>query len=231
MVAENITKIRQRIAVACTRAGRTSDEVALIAVSKTFNSRLIREALSAGVRDIGENYIQELRTKREELSNEKICWHFVGHLQSNKVKYIAPWIHCIHAVDTLSLGKEIAKHAGHAGRTLTILVEVNTSGEPSKFGILPGATVSLLKQLSLLQNVHLDGLMTIGPFLPDPESSRPSFRMLNELKKEVEKEGIPIAHLSMGMTNDFEIAIEEGATMIRIGTAIFGSRAKRTNVQ
>jgi pyridoxal phosphate enzyme (YggS family) len=231
MVAENVKKIRQQIAATCLRAGRMSEEVLLIAVSKTFSSHLVREALAAGIHDIGENYIQELRQKHDELDQEDVRWHFIGHLQSNKVKYIAPWIHCIQAVDSMGLGKEIDKYAANAGRTITILVEVNTSREQSKFGVLPEETVTVVKQLSRLQHVHVDGLMTIGPFLPDPESSRPSFRVLRELKSEVEKEGIPMHHLSMGMTNDFEVAIEEGATMVRIGTAIFGKRAKRTKVQ
>ena len=207
------------------------EEVLLIAVSKTFGSSLVREALAAGVRDIGENYIQELRRKRDELAQEDVRWHFVGHLQSNKIKYIAPWIHSIQAVDSVGLGREIARHAATAGRRIALLVEVNTSGEPSKFGVTPEHTVDVVKELSRLQNVDVDGLMTIGPFLPDPESSRPSFRMLNSLKSEAEKEGIPLRHLSMGMTNDFEVAIEEGATMIRIGTAIFGKREKRTHYQ
>ena len=231
MVAENVKKIRQRIAAASLRAGRMPEEVLLIAVSKTFGSSLVREALAAGVRDIGENYIQELRRKRDELAQEDVRWHFVGHLQSNKIKYIAPWIHSIQAVDSVGLGREIARHAATAGRRIALLVEVNTSGEPSKFGVTPEHTVDVVKELSRLQNVDVDGLMTIGPFLPDPESSRPSFRMLNSLKSEAEKEGIPLRHLSMGMTNDFEVAIEEGATMIRIGTAIFGKREKRTHYQ
>jgi len=228
MVAKNIEIIRQRVGTACARARRSPEEITLIAVTKTFDSLSIREALKAGVADIGENYIQELRRKREELSVEKVRWHFIGHLQSNKVKYITPWIHCIHAVDSLSLGKEIAHQAGRISRTLTIFVEVNTSDESSKFGVLPEKAINIVQQLLLLKNVNVAGLMTIGPFLPDPESSRPSFRILREIKAEIERGGISLQHLSMGMTNDFEVAIEEGSTMIRIGTAIFGKRSKRT---
>ncbi len=230
MVAKNIEIIRQRVGAACARARRSPEEITLIAVAKTFHSPSIRQALEAGVTDIGENYVQELRRKRDEFSDENIRWHFIGHLQSNKVKYIAPWIHCIHAVDSLSLGKEIAHQAGRIGRTLTIFVEVNTSDESSKFGVLPEKARNVVQQLSLLKNVDVAGLMTIGPFLPDPDSSRPSFRLLREIKTEVEREGMLLQHLSMGMTNDFEVAIEEGSTMIRIGTAIFGKRTKPISV-
>ena len=227
MVDENVQRIRQRIVSACARSNRPPEEVTLVAVTKTFSSRSIRDALASGVRDIGENYIQELTGKYAELSREDIRWHFIGHLQSNKVKHIVPWIHCIHSVDSVALGKEIAKHAETSGRTLSVLIEVNTSGESTKFGVSPDSAHSLAQQLNELKNISVDGLMTIGPFLPDPEASRPSFRRLANLKSDIAKAGIPMRHLSMGMTNDFEVAIEEGATMVRIGTAIFGKRAKK----
>ncbi len=227
MVAENIENILKRIAAAGLRAHRNPDEITLIAVAKTFSSQDVKKVLSAGIVDIGENYIQELRQKHEELLVENVRWHFIGHLQSNKVKYIAPWIHCIHSVDTVEVGKEISRQALKCGRTLDVLIEVNTSGEASKFGAVPEKTALLVKQLAVLPNMRVRGLMTIGPFLPDPESSRPSFRMLKTLRQEIEREGMSLPHLSMGMTNDFEIAIEEGATMVRIGTAIFGNRSKQ----
>lgn len=229
MVAENVSNIRERMAAACLRAGRKPEEVALIAVSKTFPAHLVEEAVAAGVCDIGENYVQELRQKHDALAGREIRWHFIGHLQSNKVRQIAPWIHSIDAVDSVTLGSEISRQAERTGRHLSILVEVNTSAEASKFGISPEKAVETVKELARLQHLSVGGLMTIGPLTPDPEGARPSFRMLRELKSDVEREGLPMAHLSMGMTGDFEVAIEEGATMIRIGTAIFGSRVRRAD--
>lgn len=226
MIAENVRNIRQRIASACQRVGRSPEEITLIAVTKTFSTEHIREAVSAGLYDIGENYVQELRRKREHLRDEPIRWHLVGHLQSNKIKYIADWIHLIHALDSLHLGQELSTWGARTGRTINVLVEVNTTGEASKFGVSVDATPDLLRQLLQLPNLNVQGLMTIGPFLPDPEESRPAFRSMRELRDSFQSKGSHIPHLSMGMTNDFEVAIEEGATMVRIGTAIFGTRKK-----
>ena len=226
MIAENIQYIKERIKRASARSGRNPAEITLVAVAKTFSSDAVREAVGAGIPDIGENYVQELLAKRSELENEPIHWHFIGHLQTNKVKAVAGWIHAIHAVDSLRLGEEIAKRAKEFDRTIDILVEVNTSGEASKFGVQPDDAEKLVAALALLEHVHVRGLMTIGPLLPDPESARPAFRMLRQLKDSIARKGILLDHLSMGMTNDFEIAIEEGATMIRVGTAIFGKRIK-----
>ena len=230
MIAENVKNIRRRIEEACARSGRSAKDVTLVAVAKTFSGSLIREAVAAGVSDIGENFVQELVRKREELAENSIRWHFVGHLQTNKTKYIAAWIHLIQSVDSGYLGKEIAKHAVRAGRKADVLVEVNTSGERSKFGVKPEGTESLVGELSGLDSLRVVGLMTIGPLpareVPDPESSRPAFRTLRELRDAIRQRGAALPHLSMGMTNDFEVAIEEGATIVRIGTAIFGKRAK-----
>ncbi len=226
MIAENIQYIKERIKRASARSGRNPAEITLVAVAKTFSSDAVREAVGAGIPDIGENYVQELLAKRSELENEPIHWHFIGHLQTNKVKAVAGWIHAIHAVDSLRLGEEIAKRAKEVNRSIDILVEVNTSGEASKFGVQPDDAEKLVAALALLEHVHVRGLMTIGPLLPDPESARPAFRMLRQLKDSIARKGILLDHLSMGMTNDFEIAIEEGATMIRVGTAIFGKRIK-----
>lgn len=201
----------------------------MLAVSKMFSGAMIREAVRAGVGDIGENYVQELLKKREELAGEHIRWHFVGHLQSNKVKHIADWIHLIHAVDKVDVAREIDKRGERARRVLDVLVEVNTTGESSKFGLEPERTVQFVKSLAAYGNIRIVGLMTIGPFLPDPEGSRPMFRQLRLLKEEIsgfDQSNVSMKHLSMGMTGDFEVAIEEGATIIRIGTAIFGSRKK-----
>lgn len=225
MIAENVENIRLRVASACARVGRKPDEITLIAVTKTFSCNLIKEALAAGVVDFGENYVQEIRQKRRELMNDPILWHFIGHLQSNKVREIASWVHCIHSVDSIRVGKEISHQALKAGRVLDIMVEVNTSLESTKFGVRPESAVNLTKELISLPNVNVVGMMTIGPFLPDPECSRTSFQMLRQVKTMAGHEGIALRHLSMGMTNDFEVAIEEGATIIRIGTAIFGDRS------
>ncbi len=231
MIHANVETIRRRVAGACARAGRTPDDVTLVAVSKTFPASAVRDAVSAGVTDVGENYVQELLAKREQLAGEQIRWHFLGHLQSNKVRYIAPWITLIHAVDSLSVAREIHRRAAQAGRAIEFLVEVNTTGEETKFGIPPNTAVSFLRSLEALTHIRVAGLMTIGPFLPDPEGSRPMFHVLHCLREELRALGLanaPMQHLSMGMTGDFEVAIEEGATLIRIGTAIFGSRVKRS---
>jgi pyridoxal phosphate enzyme (YggS family) len=231
MIHANVDTIRQRMADACQRVGRAPGEVTLVAVSKTFSAEAIREAVRAGVTDLGENYVQELLAKREQLASEHIRWHFVGRLQSNKVRHLAPWICLIHAVDNAGAAQEIDRRAARAGRVIDFLVEVNTTGEETKFGISPDATVSFVRSLTDLMHVRVAGLMTIGPFLPDPEGSRPMFRTLRRLRDQVRDLGqanVTMEHLSMGMTGDFEVAIEEGATLIRIGTAIFGSRVKHS---
>ncbi len=227
MVAENVKNIRERIAAACVRVGRQPEGITLIAVAKTFPSDKIRDAVRAGVADIGENYVQELQQKQRELDGEQIRWHFIGHLQSNKVKNVVGAVQCIHSVDSLSLGREISKHAARRGSAIDILVEVNTSREASKFGVSPEEAPDIVRKLIRLTNINITGFMTIGPLLPDPEQSRPAFRILRELKESLDRDGIRLPHLSMGMTNDFEIAIEEGSTMVRIGTALFGRRKKQ----
>ena len=229
MIAENVEQIRKRIRRACKRSKRDPQSVRLIAVSKTFEAEKIREAVEAGVNDIGENFVQELRDKRAVLNNPDIRWHFVGHLQSNKVKYIADFIYLIHSIDHRSVAEEVDKRGARIERTVEILIEVNTTGEKTKFGVLPEETVEFAKSLAHCKNLKLKGLMTIGPFLPDPEASRPAFQTLRSLRDDTRRVGIENAEmteLSMGMTNDFEVAIEEGATMIRLGTAIFGPRKK-----
>jgi PLP dependent protein len=224
MVAENVKNLQDRIASQCKLVGRNPAEITMIAVTKTYSIDHIQEAVHAGLYHIGENYVQEMQEKHNSLHDDKIKWHFIGHLQTNKVKYIIDWVYFIHSVDSLSLAQEISKRAERIGQNINTLVEVNTSGEESKYGIFPDQTEELVKSIVKLPHINLDGLMTIGPFLPDPESSRPAFRMLKEIKQNIEQKGIPLRHLSMGMSNDFEVAIEEGATMLRIGTAIFGQR-------
>ncbi len=229
MIGSNIQQIRNRIAGRCQATGRNPEEIILLAVSKTFSADNVAEAVHHGVRDIGENYVQELLRKRSSLAEDEIRWHFIGHLQSNKVKQIIDWIYLIHAVDTVGLATEVNHRAHSAHRRVDILLEVNTTGERSKFGLQPEGTVAFVKQLEALENIRICGLMTIGPFLPDPEGSRPMFRQLRLLKDEISdlhQHNVSMKHLSMGMTGDFEVAIDEGATILRIGTAIFGSRKK-----
>lgn len=230
MIAENIKNIRENVAKTCFRIGRDPQSVELVAVSKTFGTNTIAEALSAGQIDFGENYVQELVAKRNALEEKPIRWHLIGHLQSNKVKYIVEWIYLIHSVDSESIAQEIQKRAANCHRTVDVLVEVNTSEEATKFGVKPATAIDLLKRISDLPNVRLKGLMTIGPFTEDKEQSRQAFKTLKEIFDRANAGNIlrePMTVLSMGMTHDYEIAIEEGATMIRIGTAIFGSRTKQ----
>jgi pyridoxal phosphate enzyme (YggS family) len=229
MIHENIERLLERIGACCSRIGRDPKEITVVAVAKTFRAENIREAVRAGVEDIGENYIQELVGKRELRVGEPVRWHFVGHLQRNKVKYIAPWIHMVHAVDSVALGREIDKRATAAGRAIDILLEVNTTGEDSKFGVSPESFGELIEGMDGLQHIRIAGLMTIGPLLPDPEGSRPMFRRLRHLKEEAARRpqhNVEMHHLSMGMTGDLEVALEEGATILRVGTAVFGSRTQ-----
>ncbi|MDH4069113.1 MAG: YggS family pyridoxal phosphate-dependent enzyme [Ignavibacteria bacterium] len=230
MIADSVGKIRERIDLACRRAGRDPSEVRLLAVSKTFPAESVREVVSSGICDIGENYVQELRVKREQLADDRIRWHFIGHLQTNKVKYVADWVHLIHAVDSARLAAEIDKHAARAGRKIDLLVEVNSTGEESKYGVPPGETEALVKELARFDNIRVCGLMTMSLFDPDPEVSRPVYRGLRQIRDNLaglRQENLKLKHLSMGMTGDFEVAIEEGATIVRIGTALFGKRQRR----
>jgi len=229
MISANIDRVRAGIAAACRRSNRRQEDVTIIAVTKTFPAERIRDAVRAGLPDIGENYVQELLPKHEALSGEAIRWHFIGHLQSNKVKSVAEWVYLVHALESRSLAKELDARAAHAGRVIEALVEVNTTGESSKFGLPPDRVAEFVRSLEEFSHIRIAGLMTIGPFLPDPEGSRPMFRMLRTLRDSLAQRPQPnleLRHLSMGMTGDFEIAIEEGATLIRIGTAIFGSRVR-----
>lgn len=227
MIAENVKIVRERIASACQRAGRKPEEITLIAVTKTFGTEHALEAIDAGATDLGENYVRELQEKHNKLADRQVRWHFIGHLQSNKIKYVADWIHLIHSVDSMNLAKQLSQWGERRGRALDVLVEVNTTGEKRKFGFSVGEARKAIDELGNLRGLKVIGLMTMGPFLPDPEASRPAFRTLSALRDSISTDGHPMPHLSMGMTNDFEVAIEEGATMLRIGTAIFGSRSTR----
>ncbi|MBI4417748.1 MAG: YggS family pyridoxal phosphate-dependent enzyme [Ignavibacteriales bacterium] len=229
MIAQNIEQLKRRVAEACARVGRDAEDVRIVAVSKTFGVELIKKAFEAGLVDFGENYVQELREKMERLSGKPVRWHFIGHLQTNKVKYIINSVRLIHTLDSVRLAEELQKRATGP---VDVLVEVHTTDEATKTGVDPRDVVPLVREVVRLQNVRICGLMTMGPFSDTPEDSRPSFRMLRELRAKVESENIPnvrMQHLSMGMTHDFEVAVEEGATILRIGTAIFGGRKAREN--
>ena len=231
MIAENVDNLRRRIADSCRQAGRDPGEITLVAVAKTFPPQAVREAVAAGVTDIGENYAREFLAKRKALEGPDagaIRWHFVGHLQSNKVRNIVPAADLIQAVDSLSLGEEIARRARTAGKPARVLVEVNTSGEESKFGATPAGAIDLALALGRLEGVVVEGLMTIGPLAGDAALTRNAFRTLRECAEKLRRRGIDARILSMGMTGDFDIAIAEGSTMLRIGTAIFGTREQRT---
>ncbi len=223
-IAKNLSEVKTRIADAATRAGRDPGEVILVAVSKVHPASVIREAYAAGQRHFGENYAQELRDKAAELSDlDGLRWHFIGHLQRNKVKYVAPNAAVMETVDSLRLIDELAKQAARHGRTIGCLVQVNVGGEEQKSGCDPDETADLLEAVERADGLTLDGLMTIPPWDLEAEETRKYFRALRELR---DKLGGParLPHLSMGMSHDFEEAIEEGATFVRVGTAIFGQR-------
>ncbi len=224
MVAENLIKIRSRIELACQKSDRNFNEVTITAVTKTFSSELANEAVEAGIFDIGENYVQEFVHKKKALNDDRIRWHFIGHLQTNKVKFVCGQADLIQSVDSLRLAKAISDFCLNTGFKQNILMEVNTSGETTKFGIKPGDAQVVAEEIMRLPGLNLIGLMTIGRFSEDAEESRYEFRMLKEIKNDLERKGIPLRHLSMGMSNDFDVAIEESATIIRLGTAIFGNR-------
>ncbi len=224
MIAQRYVEIRERVERACARVGRDPHDVTIIGVTKTKPAATVREAAEAGIGDVGENYAQELAAKHEELG-DIVRWHYIGSLQRNKVKLVAPYVAMIHAVDSERLGAEIDRHAEQLGRRIPVLLQVNTSGEESKHGVAPEEATELARALTALPGLELRGLMTLAAFLDDPEQVRPMFRLLRLTRDRIETElGISLPELSMGMTNDFEVAVEEGATMVRVGTAIFGAR-------
>ena len=228
-ISSNIRLIRQRMGVACARCGRDPQSVRLMAVSKTVEPERIRQALDAGVTLLGENYVQEAREKIPAIGHVAE-WHMIGHLQTNKVKYVVNLFDWIHSVDRLELARELDKRAGQNNRRLNVLIEVNVSGEESKSGIETTQALELVRQVSLLRNINLRGLMTMPPYSDNPENSRPYFQALRKLRDDISAAdipSIPMDELSMGMTDDFEVAIEEGATIIRVGRAIFGNRMNR----
>lgn len=226
-IADQIETIRKRMAQAAARAGRNPETIRLMAVSKTVEPERIRQAIDAGIALLGENYVQEAREKIPAIGHGA-QWHMIGHLQTNKAKYVVNLFDWIHSVDRLELACELDRRAGQNNRKLNILMEVNVSGEPSKSGAEPPSVLELVRQISVLPNLSIRGLMTMPPYSNDPETSRPYFVALRKLRDAIAAAAIPrvsMDELSMGMTDDFEVAIEEGATIIRVGRAIFGERS------
>ena len=226
MIAENYRDVDSKICSACRRSGRSRDEVKLIAVSKTKPVEMIREAMEAGADTFGENKVQELCDKYDRLPRT-VHWHLIGHLQRNKVKYVVGKAELIHSVDSLRLAEEIEKEAAKKNMEADVLVEVNVAAEESKFGVSVEETEKLVREIAALPHVHVQGLMTIAPYVEDPEENRPIFRTLKKLAVDIKMKNIDNVRmdmLSMGMTNDYQVAVEEGATMVRVGTGIFGER-------
>ncbi len=226
MIQENLQVVQKNISAACARSGRSETAVKLIAVSKTKPVAMLREAYDAGCRDFGENKVQELVEKFEQMPKD-IRWHMIGHLQRNKVKYIVDKVWLIHSVDSLRLAEEISKEAVRKNVKVSILVEVNVAGEESKFGVTTQDAVSLVEEIAKLPNIVIKGLMTIAPYVENSEENRLYFAKLMQIYVDIIHKNIDnvfMEELSMGMTGDYEVAIEEGATYIRVGTGIFGER-------
>lgn len=217
------------MAEAALKSGRDLSAVRLMAVTKTVDERRIAEAVAAGVDVIGENYVQEAQRKIDALG-KRIEWHMIGHLQTNKAKYAVKLFDVIHSVDSMALAQELDKRACAAGRVIGVLIEVNVGGEETKTGLPPEKAVPLVREAAALKNIEIRGLMTIPPWFDDPEEARPYFRALRELRDRIEAEHIPgvgMQELSMGMSTDYGVAIEEGATIVRVGRGIFGERPPR----
>lgn len=225
-ISKNIEDVERRISEACQRSGRSRDEVTLIAVSKTKPVEMLEECLDEGITIFGENKVQELCEKYEQLP-KNTEWHMIGHLQRNKVKYITDKITLIHSVDSLRLAQTISDDAVKKNLSVPILIEVNVANEETKFGIKPEAAEDLVREISRLPGIQIKGLMTIAPYTEKSEENRPIFRTLKQLSVDIGAKNIDnvsMSVLSMGMTGDYEVAIEEGATMVRVGTGIFGTR-------
>lgn len=226
LVKENLKIVEEKIAASCRIAGRARDEVTLVAVSKTKPVSMIEEAMDAGIIEFGENKVQELTSKYEVLP-KNLNWHLIGHLQTNKVKYIVDKTVLIHSVDSLKLATQIDKESAKKNIVSNILIEVNIAKEDTKFGVYAEDIYPLIMEISKLKHVQIKGLMTIAPFVEEPEKNRVHFRNLRQLNIDIKSKNIDNVHmdiLSMGMTGDYEVAIEEGATIVRVGTGIFGER-------
>ena len=227
MIAENLAEVRERIFQAIQKSGRNPDSVQLVSVSKQVDIAQIEEARIAGAVIFGENKIQDAVPKIDQMGSEGISWHFIGHLQKNKVKFLDERFDLIHSVDSLELAEKIANQCQSENRVQSVLLQINVSGETAKFGMEPGELENQMLAFSRLKGIRVEGLMTIPPYHPDSENSRRHFSRLRELRDQCEKQTrLSLHELSMGMTNDFEVAVEEGSTLVRVGTAIFGSRQR-----
>lgn len=224
-IAENIENVQNRIKRVAEKVGRDAKDIKLVTVTKTVDVNRIREAINAGARILGENRVQEALPKLKEIG-KIVSWHFIGHLQTNKAKDVVGNFELIHAVDSLRLSEEINRQSKKRDIVQEILIEVKLSEEESKYGMTENGLLPLIERASEFENIKILGLMTIPPFFDDAEKTRPYFKRLREIRDEAEKRGFKLTELSMGMTHDFEVAIEEGATMVRIGTAIFGERKR-----
>lgn len=225
-IRDHLNEVRENIQKACEKAGRSPQEVTLIAVSKTKPLFMLEEAYEAGARDFGENKVQEILEKHPKMP-EDARFHMIGHLQRNKVKQVLPHAVLIHSVDSYRLAEQISQEAGKLGITAKILLEVNVAKEESKFGMMPEDVEEMAGQIAALPHLQIEGLMTIAPFVDDPEKNRPVFRKLYQLSVDIKKKNIDnvcMDVLSMGMTGDYQVAVEEGATLVRVGTGIFGER-------
>ncbi len=226
-IRDNLKSINERIEAAALKSGRDKGDIRLVAVTKTINVANIKDAVDIGITSIGENRVQELMEKYTVLKDYVQEWHMIGHLQRNKVKYIVDKVSLIHSVDTMALAKEINKRAQRINKSVDVLIQINVSGEASKFGVAPKGVHDLVQRIGVLDNVCIRGLMTIAPFTDNAERVRPIFAKSKEIFEDLKAqkyEGVEMEYLSMGMTGDFEVAIEEGANIIRVGTGIFGLR-------
>lgn len=223
---KRLEALKNRIDKAAIKSNHNPESIRLVAVTKTIPANRVKEAIEAGVTTLGENYVQEAQNKFNVLGIYPVSWHFIGHLQSNKAKYAVRLFDLIHSVDTLKLARELNKYAKKINKIQEILIQINISKEPSKSGSDIEDAANLIKDIILFDNLSLKGLMTMPPFFNDPEKARPYFTVLRNFRDQVQKDfpGVVLNELSMGMTGDFEVAIEEGATLVRIGTAIFGER-------
>jgi pyridoxal phosphate enzyme (YggS family) len=229
-IADRLAEVRDRIAAAASRAGRSPDDITLVGAAKGVAVERVREAVEAGLRDIGENYVQELLSKRA-MVGDAARWHVIGRLQRNKVKYVAPFCAMIHSLDSVRLAEEIDRRARACGRRVPVLIEVNVAGEGTKAGVAPEEVLDLARVAGALEGLDVQGLMTMPPYGEDPEQSRPHFAKMRALAERLAAQSIPgvqMRHLSMGMSGDYEVAIEEGATIVRVGTALFGPRPAQT---
>jgi len=226
-IAEKLTQIRERIAAAAERGGRDPGEVVLVAVTKTRSLEDVEAVMEAGAVDLGENYVQELVDKAKQMAEADVRWHAIGHVQTNKARDLVDVVSLVHSLDSLRLAKEFDKRAARIDRQIPALLQVNVAGEESKFGVDEAGLLELAPQVAELEHVRLAGLMTMPPYVEDGEENRPHFARLRDLRDDLIERGLPadrLKQLSMGMTSDFEVAVEEGATLVRVGTAIFGPR-------